>query len=132
MARRGADEAPDVTEVFVADTIGELGTWYTLADLALVGGSWVAGVGGHNPLEPARLGCPIVAGPHTRAWPVYAKLANRGAALVVSADDMAGAMGLVRADPARLKRMAEAARAFVAEQDGLVAAGLDRTLALLP
>ncbi len=130
-ARQGAGEQPGKAAVFVADTIGELGTWYALADLALVGGSWVRGVGGHNPLEPARLGCPIVVGPHTQGWPVYLELEDGDAALVVSADGMAGTMSLVWADPARLKDMAKRARAFVAERDGVVVAGLDRTLALL-
>src|SRR5258708_27922771 len=50
--------------------MGELGLWYRLALVAVFGGSLVEGVGGHNPLEPARLGCPFVAGPHVDLWPI--------------------------------------------------------------
>ncbi|MBI1275930.1 3-deoxy-D-manno-octulosonic acid transferase [bacterium] len=49
------------TEIYLADTMGELGLWYRLAQLAFVGGSLVVH-GGQNPLEPARLGCPVIAG----------------------------------------------------------------------
>ena len=44
----------------IADGLGELGLWFRLARLAIVGGSLVEGVGGHNPLEPARLDCPMI------------------------------------------------------------------------
>lgn len=49
--------------LYLADTLGELGLFYRLADVALIGGSLVTH-GGQNPLEPARLGCPVIAGPH--------------------------------------------------------------------
>ena len=49
--------------VFLLDSIGELGSVYGLATVAFVGGSLVP-EGGHNPLEPARLGVPVVMGPH--------------------------------------------------------------------
>ncbi len=62
-ARRSLGEAPG--SLYVADTLGELGLFYRLADVALVGGSLVP-KGGQNPLEPARLGCPILLGPHTQ------------------------------------------------------------------
>jgi 3-deoxy-D-manno-octulosonic-acid transferase len=122
----------DTADVLVADTVGELGTWYALADLALVGGSWTPGIGGHNPLEPARLGCPMVAGPHVGGWPIYEDLAACGATRLVTVDDLAGAMGLAWTDPSSLARMAAAAAAFVKDRDQDVMAGLDRTLALLP
>ncbi len=61
--RRSAGAAPTPGRLYVADTMGELGLWYRLASFAFVGGSLVP-VGGHNPLEPARLGCAVVTGPH--------------------------------------------------------------------
>ncbi|MGA0603754.1 3-deoxy-D-manno-octulosonic acid transferase [Caulobacter sp. KR2-114] len=65
IARRSHGQTPGAeTDVYLADTLGELGLFYRLADLAVVGGSLVPGVGGHNPLEPARLGLAIVSGPH--------------------------------------------------------------------
>lgn len=50
-------------QVYLADSMGELWIWYALATAAFVGGS-LSGNGGHNPLEPARLGVPVVMGPH--------------------------------------------------------------------
>src|SRR6185436_5306768 len=60
---KGGRIEPD-TAVYIADTIGELGLFYRLASFAFVGGTLVP-MGGHNPLEPARLHCAVIAGPHT-------------------------------------------------------------------
>ena len=51
--------------VYVADTVGEMGLWYRLAPVAMLGGSW-APVGGHNPHEAVLLGCQLVHGPHVK------------------------------------------------------------------
>ncbi|MGZ6012387.1 MAG: 3-deoxy-D-manno-octulosonic acid transferase, partial [Caulobacteraceae bacterium] len=51
------------TEVYLADTLGELGLFFRLAQVVVMGGGFGEGVGGHNPLEPARLGLPVVTGP---------------------------------------------------------------------
>ena len=66
--RRGLGETPTLggarhTDIYMADTLGELGLWYRLATVALVGGSLVKH-GGQNPLEPLKLGVPTVSGPH--------------------------------------------------------------------
>ncbi|MBI1309083.1 MAG: 3-deoxy-D-manno-octulosonic acid transferase [Proteobacteria bacterium] len=66
--RRGLGEMPVLggqrhTDIYIADTLGELGLWYRLATVALIGGSLVKH-GGHNPLEPLKLGIPTVTGPH--------------------------------------------------------------------
>ena len=53
------------TDVYLADTLGEMGLWYRIASVSFVGGSLVA-VGGHNPFEPALLGSAILHGPHVR------------------------------------------------------------------
>ena len=127
-----AERSFEPDDVLVADTVGELGSWYALADLALIGGSWAAGVGGHNPLEPARLGCPAIAGPSVDAWPVYGEMAAVGATRLVDQADLAAAIDLAWSDPDALARMATAAAAFVEARDRGVVAGLDRTLSLLP
>lgn len=49
---------------YIANTIGELGLWYRLSPIAMIGGSW-SPIGGHNPYEATRLGCHVVYGPHT-------------------------------------------------------------------
>lgn len=51
-------------EVVLLDTLGELAGFYAAADIAYVGGSLLEGVGGHNALEPAALGVPVIMGPH--------------------------------------------------------------------
>lgn len=62
-ARRSRGEVPNSrTRVLLADTMGEMGLWYRLADAVFLGGGHAPGVGGHNPLEPVRLGRPVVTG----------------------------------------------------------------------
>ena len=80
MARRSAAEAIDInTQVYLADSMGELMNWYTLADVAVVGGSLVE-VGGHNPVEPASVATPVLMGVHTQSCQsVVDKLASVGA-----------------------------------------------------
>jgi len=62
VTRRAAGDGP-YGDIYVADTLGELGLFYRLAPVAFVGGSLVPH-GGQNPLEPARLGCAVLHGPH--------------------------------------------------------------------
>lgn len=63
VARRSEGGLPDTaTEVYIADTMGEMGTFFALADTVFVAGSLVP-VGGHNPLEPAHFSKPVLFGP---------------------------------------------------------------------
>ena len=105
VARRSVREArPSEADLLLLDTIGELGRAYRLARGAFVGGSLVP-TGGHNPLEPAVWGVPVVTGPHVFNFrEVYAEMTAAGAAVVV--DDAAGlaqewARWLVEPDAAR-------------------------------
>ncbi len=136
-SRRGGgaclpDTGPDAPAVYVADTVGELGLWRRLARLEVLGGSLTpAGVGGHNPLEAARLACPFIAGPWTQAWPVYDALEAAGATRRVAPEDLAGWFARAIADPDGLRPMADRAAAFVAAGDAGVGEALARVLALL-
>jgi hypothetical protein len=137
VARRAAGEAPGPgTAVYVADTLGELGLFYRLAGVCLVGGSLVPH-GGQNPLEPARLDCPILLGPHTAnfAEPV-ARLLAAGGALRVEGSDSAGVLATLVAgmlsEADRARRMAEAAAATVSAAEGLPGQVADALLRLLP
>lgn len=87
--------------VYLADTIGELGLWYRLAPVALVGGS-VAEVGGHNPHEPLALGCAVLHGPNVWNFSEsYAELDSQGLSLpVFSADDLVAAVSAQWLNPA--------------------------------
>jgi 3-deoxy-D-manno-octulosonic-acid transferase len=138
VARRAAGESPEPdTAVYVADTLGELGLFYRLAGVCLVGGSLVPH-GGQNPLEPARLGCPVLLGPHTAnfAETVARLLAAGGASRVEGNDPAAALASLVRAmlsDADRARRMAEAAAAAtVAAAEALPGQVADALLRLLP
>ena len=65
-ARRSADGMPNGdTEVYIADTFGELGLWYRAAFAALIGGTFDS-VEGHNPWEAVAVGCPVLHGPHIK------------------------------------------------------------------
>ncbi|GLQ07718.1 3-deoxy-D-manno-octulosonic acid transferase [Sneathiella chinensis] len=80
---RGENVTPQ-TDIYLADTIGELGVFYRLADIVFIGGSLVE-KGGQNPLEAARLNCAIMHGPHMSNFAEIAEdLYNEKAALRVN------------------------------------------------
>ncbi|MDB5370874.1 MAG: 3-deoxy-D-manno-octulosonic acid transferase [Roseomonas sp.] len=109
--RRAAGGQPDAeAEIHVADTLGELGLFFRLAGVALVGASLVP-KGGHNPLEAARLGCPVVFGPHTEHFREVADalLAAGGAARVSDAVTLAETVIGVLTDSSRGLSMTRAA-----------------------
>jgi 3-deoxy-D-manno-octulosonic-acid transferase len=137
VAQRSRGERLDAAcAIYLADTLGELGLLYRQASIALVGGSLVAH-GGQNPLEPARLGCPTLLGPHTWNFAeLAARLVRAGAARRV-----AGGAGLLATLTALLPdresraRMGAQGRAVADEvagagQETLARLGplLDRTL----
>lgn len=80
MARRSDSAAIGAnTQVYLADSMGELMHWYALADVALVGGSLID-IGGHNPVEPASVATPVLMGGYTQSCQsVVDKLASVGA-----------------------------------------------------
>jgi 3-deoxy-D-manno-octulosonic-acid transferase len=89
--QRSAGTGPAAGDaVFLVDTLGELQLFYAAADVAFVGGSLVP-VGGHNLLEPAVLGLPMLSGPHTQNAQDVAELLQRSGALriVRSREDLA-------------------------------------------
>lgn len=107
------------TTVFVGDTLGELPLFYAAADVAFVGGSLVPR-GGHNMLEPAGLGLPVVTGPH---WDNFREigraLLDAGAAReVADAEALAAVVAELLGDAARRAAMGEAGRRLVADNRG--------------
>ena len=127
--RRGRSETvrPEA-QVLLLDTMGELTAFYAASDVAFVGGSLVP-VGGHNLLEPAALGVPVITGPHTQNGPEIARLLIEagGALEVADSTALADAAGRLLADPALRERMGESARSFVEAHRGSLA----RLLALI-
>lgn len=94
-ARRSlAEEIETDTQIYLADTLAEMGLWYRLAPISFVGGSLVP-IGGHNPFEPAALGSAILHGPYvTNFVDIYQRLTEAGAAkLVGSSDALAASVG---------------------------------------
>jgi 3-deoxy-D-manno-octulosonic-acid transferase len=115
-------------QVLLLDTMGELTAFYAASDVAFVGGSLVP-VGGHNLLEPAALGVPVITGPHTENGPEIARLLIEAGGALEVADGvaLAAAAGRLLADPALRERMGESARSFVEAHRGSLA----RLLALI-
>jgi 3-deoxy-D-manno-octulosonic-acid transferase len=116
------------TDLYVADTMGELGVFYRLARIVFVGGSLVRH-GGQNPIEPAKLDCAILYGPHVANFAaVYEQLSRaRAAALVTDADSLARSIAHLLDDPGMVRKMAAAAKATVGQLGG----ALDRTYAAI-
>lgn len=116
------------TQAYVADTLGEMGLLFGVADVAVMGGGFSPGIGGHNPLEPARLGVPVISGRQTHNFAeVYEAMEAAGAAIVAEAWDLKDALTGLLADTKRRAAMAKSALAFA----GQGAAALDDTWARL-
>jgi 3-deoxy-D-manno-octulosonic-acid transferase len=114
--QRSAGEVPGPgTAVHLADTMGEMGNWYAMAGVCVIGGSF-APKGGHTPWEPAAQGAAILHGPSTENFAEpFAALDAAGGALLV-ADAAALAAVLRDLSPAQMQAMAGAARAVLAEK----------------
>jgi 3-deoxy-D-manno-octulosonic-acid transferase len=119
--------SPD-TQCFVIDTLGELVRFLGAADVAFVAGS-LDPIGGHNVLEPAALGVPVIVGPNTFNFAEVTDLMlERNAALrVPDAEALAAALQKLLGDAERRARMGAAARCMVEAERGAVA----RTLAIV-
>ena len=120
-------------DVVVLDTIGELAQLYQLATAVFVGGSLVDH-GGHNILEPAIFGKPIVFGPHMHNFKEIAEVfvANDAAIQVTSERELDEALLALVTDPVRRARLGAAARALVAANRGAKMKTLEVIAALLP
>ncbi len=116
VARRSRPVSEDAgADVLVVDTHGELGALYAASDVAFVGGTLVP-VGGHNVLEAALAGVPVLFGPHLAnvADEARALLDGGGARMVRNADELVEALGAWLADDAR--RRADAAACLAAAE----------------
>ena len=130
VARRtelAVDAEPRV-DVVVLDTIGELAQLYQVATLVFVGGS-LADAGGHNILEPAVFGKPIVFGPHMHNFAEISRtfLENRGAVQVHSGGELETVLVELLSDPVRRASLGAAARALVEANRG----ARQRTMAVI-
>jgi 3-deoxy-D-manno-octulosonic-acid transferase len=125
-ALRSRGEMPrDTTDIYVADTVGELGIIYRLAPIVFVGGSLVRH-GGQNPIEPAKLGAAVLHGPHVWNFAeIYEELDNAGGAQPVADEKtLSERIGMLMKQPELRTHVAETARATVENLGG----ALERTL----
>lgn len=132
-AQRSSGERPtDAHDVFLVDTLGELQTFYAAADVAFVGGSLVP-IGGHNLLEPAVLGLPMLSGPHTHNAQDIAELLTQSGALriVRSREDLAQRVGDFFDDPERARSDGARGQEVIAQSRGAVGRLVEMVLPLL-
>ena len=128
-SRRSQGRLPDPkTDIYVVDTLGELGLVYRLAPIVFVGGS-LATHGGQNPVEPIKLGAAVLHGPHVWNFAeIYAALdAAHGAEQVADGGRLTVRVGAWLTDAAERVKVAASARETVTQ----LAGALDRTLAAL-
>ncbi len=133
--RRSTGEAP-AGNVYLADTLGELGTWYALGDIVFLGGSLLP-IGGHNPFEVAQAGAAVLSGPLvTNFAETFAALEAVGAAQHVSnSAELATAITQLMGNQDQLTASQTAATEFAhAQADALdrIAARLINVLDLAP
>ncbi len=135
VARRSdlAIDAEPRVDIVVLDTIGELATLYQVATVVFVGGS-LAATGGHNVLEPAVFGKPIVFGPHMENFVEIADafVSSGGGVQLTGERELEEAFVSLMSDPVRRARLGAAARALVEANRGAKEKSVSVLAALLP
>jgi 3-deoxy-D-manno-octulosonic-acid transferase len=120
---RRSDWRPEISplkpgEIVLLDTIGELASVYSLASVAFVGGSLIP-AGGHNPLEPAQFGVPIVMGPHYFNFRAITEdLLAHQALSICAKEELAATLIALLEDSAAAQAMGERARQVFSSQAG--------------
>ncbi len=132
--KRSAGDPLGADAVYVADTLGELGLWFRIARGAFIGGSLVEGPGGHNPVEPAQLGCPVITGAFVDNWrSVYSPLVKNGVATVVrTANDLTAAFYALLKEPKMAKARAERALSMIGDEREVLDAAVRRLAMQVP
>jgi len=119
---RSKGRLPQKTDdLYIADTLGELGLFYRLSRVCVLGGSFMP-VGGHNPIEPAQLGCQIFYGPHIFSFiSICEDFENLSAVLRVENEDvLVRNLVLALRDPEHFSAMSAAARDWTQRQAHIV------------
>ena len=131
--QRSAGNLPKAdTEVYIADTIGEMGLHYRIAPVSFIGGSLVRH-GGQNPIEPAKLGTAILHGPDVHNFPeIYTALNASDASIEVDGAEMlARSVGRLLVKEDERQRLCKSARSAIQEFEGALAATMNAIEPLL-
>ena len=122
LSRRSLNETAKQADVFLVDTLGELRQFYAASDIAFIGGSLVP-VGGHNVLEAAVAGIPVIFGPHMFNFLEAGRRLKEagGAVQIAEGEELAGIVIDLLHDVNRNLRMGEAGREFVESGRGALA-----------
>ena len=128
VSRTDGDPCSAATKVFLGDTMGELTLFYAASDVAFVAGSLVP-IGGHNLLEPAALGLPLLSGPHVFNAQEIADMfvAKNACRLVHDSAELATAVDELLSDPETASRLGEAGREILERNRG----SLDRLMGMI-
>lgn len=126
VSKRSDHQLSASTELWIGDTLGELPAYYEMSDVAFVGGSF-SGTGGHNPLEPALLGKPILMGPSRFNFQVITDQLRQAGALTEVEDEAAltRLLAALFTDPSHAASSGAAGQQYVRESRG----ALDRLMA---
>ncbi len=110
-------------QIYIADTLGELGLFYTLCPVACIGRTFSDdGGGGHNPIEAAQLGCAVLHGPNVRnLQEIFDEMDESGAAVKIRDEKMFEAgLAAYLGEPDKLAARRDKALAFAAERSGIL------------
>ncbi|MGR9012703.1 MAG: lipid IV(A) 3-deoxy-D-manno-octulosonic acid transferase [Gammaproteobacteria bacterium] len=121
VTRTSGEDCHQYIDVYLADTMGELRMLYAAADVAFVGGSMVP-VGGHNILEAAAVGIPVLFGPYMANFKEIAMEVLRQDAAIQcqNKNEIISAMLALHADSVYRKSLAEKGRVFVRQNQGAI------------
>ncbi len=134
VCQRSQRQYPDIaTDIYLADTLGELGLFYRLSEIVFVGGSLVAH-GGHNPLEPAKLDCAILTGPHIFNFEEIVATLQAQQAIVTASDasELAKLVSGLLQNDSEVRRLAAAALACADAGDRVVGQAIQTIVQLVP
>lgn len=121
--RSRSENFDDTTQVYIADTLGELGLFYRVAPIAFLGGSLIPH-GGQNPIEPVRLGAAVLHGPNVHNFSdIYATIDDAGGApMIADAAGLADAVARFLEDPEARQCFADKTAEALAPLGGALAA----------
>jgi 3-deoxy-D-manno-octulosonic-acid transferase len=122
------------TDIFIVDSMGQMGMVYRLANVSFIGGSLVQGLNGHNPLEPARLGSAVITGNHISSFAdTYMGLfAFDGAKRILKPEELTSNVLSLMKDAKKREAMASNALKYAKSRDAVLDYVWSHLLPLLP